>query len=383
MDISIIGAGYVGLVTGACFAELGNKIICVDNDEEKIRGLAKGAMPIYEPGLEELIKKNEKRISFTTSIEEGVNESKVIFIAVGTPAKESGEADLSYVEEVSRKIALAMREYRVIVEKSTVPVETGVSSEKAAEIMKELYKPLKAPLITTDIRSAEIIKHASNSFLATKISFINAIANICELSGADVEKVASGMGYDKRIGKGFLNAGIGYGGSCFPKDVSAFIRMAEKYGYDFELLKIVERINAGQRESLIRKIEKSLWVLKGKTLGILGLSFKPDTDDIRESPSIEIIKALQTEGARIKVYDPQAMTKAKEVLKDIQCCKDPYEVCENSEALVILTDWEEFEKLDLKRVKNLLKNPLIVDGRNIFDPQKVGKMGFKYIGVGR
>lgn len=427
MNISIIGAGYVGLVMGACFAKLKNKVISIDNDEKKIAGLRKGIMPIYEPGLEELVKENKKRISFTTNIEEGVEKSKVIFIAVGTPAKENGEADLSYVEEVSRKIALAMKEYKVIVEKSTVPVETGdwvertvkannihnvefdvvsnpeflregsaiedalhpdrivigVNSKKAAEIMKELYKPLKAPLIITDIRSAEIIKHASNSFLATKISFINAIANICELSGADVEKVALGMGYDKRIGKGFLNAGIGYGGSCFPKDVSAFVRIAEKYGYNFELLKTVERINAGQRANLIRKIEKALWVLKGKTLGVLGLSFKPNTDDIRESPAIEIIKTLQAEGAEIKVYDPQTMAKAKEVLEDVQYCKDAYEVCKNSEALIILTDWEEFKKLDLEKVKQLLKNPLIVDGRNVFDPQEVGKRGFRYIGVGR
>ncbi|MCK4648573.1 UDP-glucose/GDP-mannose dehydrogenase family protein [bacterium] len=429
MNITVIGSGYVGLVTGTCFADLGNKVVCADNDEEKIKLLKKGIIPIYEPGLEKLVKRNvkEKRLSFTTTIEKGIKKAKVIFIAVGTPPKKGGEADLSSVEAVSKKIARNIKSYKVIVEKSTVPVETGewvkhtikinnrkkvpfdvvsnpeflregsaihdfmnpdrivlgVESKRAEKIMTELYKPFKAPIIITDIKSAEIIKHASNAFLATKISFINAVANLCERTGADVLQVAEGMGYDKRIGRTFLNAGIGFGGFCFPKDLAAFRHIAQKLGYDFNLLKEVERINEAQKKLLLKKIKKSLWNLNHKTIGILGLSFKPDTDDLRYAPSLDIIKALQKEGARIKAFDPAAMEKAKKVLKKVQFCEDPYQVAKGSDCLVILTEWNEFKELDLKKIKKLLKTPVIIDGRNIYEPKEMRKLGFRYQGIGR
>ncbi len=429
MRVCVIGTGYVGLVTGICLADIGNSVICVDIDKEKIEGLKKGIIPIYEPGLEEMVGRNlrEKRISFYTEISEGVGNSEIIFIAVGTPSKKSGEADLSYVEAVARSVAKAMDGYRVIVEKSTVPVHTGewvrrtvklnnvhgvdfdvvsnpeflregsaisdfmhpdrivigVESEKAEKIMTELYQPLKAPIVVTDIKSAEIIKHASNSYLALKISYINSVANICERVGADVEKVAEGMGLDKRIGKSFLRAGIGYGGSCFPKDVSAFIKIAEEAGYDFEMLKSVESVNRTQREDLVKKIKQAMWVMNNKTIGILGLAFKPDTDDMREAPSIDIINELQQEGAKIKAYDPVAGHRAKEILKKIQYCKDPYSVAEGSDALVIITDWPEFKKLDLKKIKTLLNQPVIIDGRNMYDPEQIKKLGFVYKSIGR
>ena len=425
----MIGAGHVGLVSAACFAELGNEVVCVDVDREKIDKLKKGIVPFFEPGLEELVKKNaeEGRLSFTIHIEEGVKESTIIFIAVGTPPREDGEADLSYVEDVSKRIAEAMKEYKIVVEKSTVPVKTGewvkrtielnnihgvdfdvisnpeflregsaiddfmhpdrlvigVESQRAEKFMRELYKPLKTSLIVTDIKSAEIIKHASNSFLALKISYINAIANICERVGADVEKVAKGMGLDKRIGPSFLRAGLGYGGSCFPKDVAAFIKMAGESGYDFQLLKVTEEINRRQRENFLKKIKGSLWTLNNKTIGVLGLAFKPDTDDVREAPSLKIIEQLQAEGAKVKAFDPAAMETARAVLKDVQYCACPYEVAEGSDGLLILTEWEEFKNLDLQRIKSLLKNPLIIDGRNIYSPRELKKMGFTYLGVGR
>lgn len=428
MNIAIIGSGYVGLTSGTCFAELGNDVICVDIDEEKIEKLSKGEIPIYEPGLKELVERNikENRLSFTTDLKDAIKNAEIIFICVGTPPKDNGEADLSYVENVAREIAEHMESYKVIVEKSTVPVETGekvaetikqnnrhnvefdvvsnpeflregsaiedtfnpdrivigANSEKAVNIMKKLYAPIKVPLIITDIRSAEIIKHASNSFLATKISFINAIANICELTGADIEKVAEGMGYDKRIGRHFLNAGLGYGGFCFPKDAAAFIRIADKYGYDFKLMKAVQEINEKQKEFFIKKIEKELWNLKDKKIGVLGLAFKPNTDDIRFAPSIDIINYLQKEGAKIKAYDPEAMEKAKKLL-EIEYCKDPYEAAKDIDVLLILTEWNEFKELDLEKIKNLMKNNLIVDGRNIYNPEEMKKLGFNYISIGR
>lgn len=429
MKVCVIGTGYVGLVTGICLSELGNTVVCIDNDAKKIEKLKNNIMPIYEPGLEELVLKNkgEGRLSFSTSIAEGVKQSEIIFICVATPPKANGEADLSAVANVSREIAQHMDSYKIIVDKSTVPVETGskvaetikrynkhnidfdivsnpeflregsavydtmhpdrivvgTSSPRAAKIMQELYSPLNAHIIITDIKSAEIIKHASNSFLAMKISYINALANICERAGADVTKVAEGMGLDKRIGRAFLDAGIGYGGSCFPKDVSAFIKIAEKLNYDFKLLKLVEEINAQQRRQFIKKIEDALWVISDKTIGILGLSFKPNTDDIRSAPSIDIIDALQKEGAKIKVYDPQAMENAKGVLNGVTYCKDSYETADGSDALVILTEWDEFREIDLDKVRHLLTHPIIIDGRNMFDSKQMEARGFVYKSVGR
>ena len=429
MKICITGTGYVGLVTGACFADLGNEVICVDNDRKKIENLKKGRIPIYEPGLTEMVKRNtaEGRLSFSTSIASGVKRSEIIFIAVGTPPKDNGEADLTHVENVARQIAKAITGYRLIVEKSTVPVETGkwvehtlkvnvkgkvkfdvasnpeflregsaisdfmnpdrivigVSTKRAGGLLKELYRPLKAMIVVTDIKSAEIIKHASNSFLAAKISFINAVANICEKVGANVIEVAQGMGLDKRIGTSFLNAGIGFGGSCFPKDVSAFIRIAEKIGYDFDMLKTVNSINQCQRDMFVRKIEEALWIVSNKTIGVLGLAFKPDTDDIRSAPAIEIIQRLLDSGAKVKAFDPQAMSKTKEVLKKVKFCKDAYETARGADALVIMTEWNEFKEIDLNRLKKIMNEPLILDGRNIYDPQKLKEMGFRYVSIGR
>ena len=437
MNVAIIGSGYVGLVTGACLAEIGHYVICVDNDEEKIEVLKKGEIPIYEPQLKKLVKENmdKERLSFSTSIKEGVSRAKVIFIAVGTPPRANGEADLSSVEKVCSQIARNMKEYKLIVEKSTVPVQTGrwikrlfrvnnslsdfdiasnpeflregtavddflnpdrivigVETERAASILKELYSPIinresrgsdSVPLMITDLETAELIKHASNSFLTTKISFINAVADICEKTGADIEKVAEGMGYDPRIGVSFLKAGIGFGGFCFPKDLQAFIRIAEKLNYDFALLKEVEKINKNRPKILLDKIEKALGTVEGKTIGILGLAFKPNTDDIRLAPSIEIISLLQKKKAQIKVYDPVAMDKAKKILRNVEYGRDPYEVATGSNALVIVTEWEEFQGIDLERIRGLMVNPVIVDGRNIYEPERMKELGFIYKSIGR
>ncbi|MCM8760840.1 MAG: UDP-glucose/GDP-mannose dehydrogenase family protein [Candidatus Omnitrophica bacterium] len=430
MNISLIGSGYVGLVTGACFADLGNKVICVDNNAAKIKDLKANRMPIYEPGLSDLIKRNvkESRLSFTTNLKESVNRSDIIFIAVNTPPKENGEADLVYVEKVSKEIALSMRSYKLVVEKSTVPVNTGewvertiktfnkhnikfdvasnpeflregsaiedfmnpdrivigVSSSKARDILTKLYRPLKAPIIVTDIKSAEIIKHASNSFLAMKISFINAVSDICDRIGADVVEVAKGMGLDKRIGEKFLAAGIGFGGSCFPKDLTAFIKMAERAGYDFALLKEVAKINRDQKALVIKRIEERLWNLPDKVVGVLGLSFKPNTDDIRNAPAFDIISALVGQKVKVKVYDPVAMPKAKAVLKHgVKFCKDAYETARQSDCLVIATEWNEFKELDFKKIKRLMRQAVIIDGRNIYNPDDMKKLGFNYTGIGR
>ncbi len=425
----MIGTGYVGLVTGTCFADIGHSVICIDNDVDKIRMLQDGKIPIYEPGLEELVRKNvdKKLLSFSTSIAQGVEKSQVIFIAVGTPPKENGEPDLSSVEKVSQEIGSSMKDYRLIVEKSTVPVQTGkwirttiqrfsqtgvdfdvasnpeflregsaiydflhpdrivigVENERARDLLLEIYKPIDAVKIVTDIESAELIKHASNSFLAMKISFINAISIICELTGADIVKVADGIGLDRRIGRDFLNAGAGFGGFCFPKDLRAFIGIAQKLGYDFRLLKEVENININQQHHIVARLESMLWNIKEKIIGILGLAFKPNTDDMRYAPSITIIELLQKGGAKIKAYDPVAMEKARLVLRDVEFCRDPYQTIENADALVLLTEWEEFKHLDFERIKGLMRQPLILDGRNIFDPESLKKMGFIYRGVGR
>ena len=428
-NVCIIGSGHVGLVTGACLAELGNKVICVDNDVHKIEGLKEGKMPFYEPGLEELVhrNKNNGRLSFTTVIEEGVKASEIIFISVGTPQKPDGTADMTLIEAVTRKISQTIDSYKVVVEKSTVPVKTGewiskilklnsnrgvdfdvvsnpeflregsalndfmnpdrivigAASERAIKIITELYRPLNAPIIITDIETAELIKHASNCFLALKISFINAVATICEKTGGDVVKVAEGMGHDRRIGQAFLNAGVGYGGSCLPKDLAAFIKIAEDVGYDFQLLKAVRKINDFQQQQIIDKARSQLHSLTGRTIGILGISFKPHTDDIREAPAIHIVEKLQEAGAMVKVYDPQAMRKAREVLVDVEYCHNPYEVAAGCDALIIITEWDEFKNIDLKRVKLLLRQPIIIDGRNIYDPQEMRKLGFTYCGTGR
>ncbi|MFH1782426.1 MAG: UDP-glucose/GDP-mannose dehydrogenase family protein [Candidatus Omnitrophota bacterium] len=429
MNICIIGAGYVGLVTGACFAELGHKVICVDSNREKIDSLKKGKIPFYEKGLDSLVRNNmaSKNLIFSTSIEEGVKRSMIIFVCVGTPSHLSGEADLSYIKAVTKEVARCMTSYRLVVQKSTVPVETnrwvkksikanlrkkikfdvasnpeflkegsavndfmnpdrivlGVDSEKAKKLLLELYEDVKGEKVVTDIESAEIIKHASNSFLATKISFINSIADICEATSADVEKVAYGMGLDKRIGESFLNSGIGYGGSCFPKDIDAFIHIAGKLGYEFSILKAVKKVNEDQKKRFIAKIKKNVKDLRGKKIGVLGLSFKPETDDMRKAPSIDIIKFLRKEKALIKTYDPKAMDRARSIFNDIKFCKDMYEVASGVEALIIVTEWEAFEHMDLKRIKKLMKRALIIDGRNIFDPLNMKKLGIRYISMGR
>lgn len=429
MNVGIVGAGYVGLVTAACFANLGNNVICVDIDKEKIKSLKKGVTPIYEPGLEELVRDglHKGRLSFTTNISSAVKKSTIIFITVGTPPRDNGEADLSYVENVACKIAIEMPSYRLIVEKSTVPVHTGkkieatvrtnnkrrikfdvasnpeflregqaindfmhpdrivigVKSKKARDMLIKLYEALKTPIVITDIESAELIKHASNSFLATKISFMNSVSNICEKCGADVVDVAKGIGLDKRIGGEFLNAGVGFGGFCFPKDLEAFIRISQKLGCEFDILRAVKKVNEHQKILFVKKIEEALWILNNKVVTIFGLSFKPNTDDMRYAPSIDIINMLKNEGVKIKAFDPKAMKKARKILSGITFCKDAYTACANSDCLAVVTEWNEFKEIDLRRVKKLMRQPLIVDGRNIYNPDVVKKLGFKYIGMGR
>jgi UDPglucose 6-dehydrogenase len=429
MKVTIIGTGYVGLVTGTCFAEVGHHVICVDNDPKKVEVLQGGGMPIYEPGLEELVRQNvsQGRLRFTTSTQEGVEQSDVIFIAVPTPPLPNGSVDLSFIEKVAREIAQSMTSYKIVVDKSTVPVQTGdkvaetikryckakvevdvvsnpeflregfavedfmkpdrvvigVRSQRAVAAMKEIYGPFDAPIIVTDINSAELIKHAANSFLALKISYINAVAVICESSGANVIEVANGIGLDARIGRRFLDAGIGFGGSCFPKDLSAFIKISEQLGYDFRLLKEVQRVNAEQMDRFVKKIQDTLWVLKDKTLGMLGLAFKQNTDDVRMSPAIDLCHRLQREGARLRVHDPKAMEKAKTVLTDVVYCEDMNAVADGADAVVIATEWPEFRQLDLDRVRKALTHPILFDGRNLFDPQEMEAMGFIYKSVGR
>jgi UDPglucose 6-dehydrogenase len=429
LKLTIIGTGYVGLVTGTCFAEVGHHVVCVDNNAAKVKTLQAGGIPIYEPGLEELVKKNvaEGRLTFTNSTAEGVERSDVIFIAVPTPPLADGAVDLSFIERVAREIAAAMTSYKIVVDKSTVPVQTGdkvsetikryckarvdfdvvsnpeflregfavedlmkpdrivigVRSQRPVAAMKEVYAPFKAPIIVTDINSAELIKHASNSFLALKISYINAISVLCEAAGANVQEVANGMGMDERIGRRFLNASLGFGGSCFPKDLSAFIKIAEKVGYDFGLLKEVQKINASQMDRFVKKIMETLWVLKDKTIGVLGLAFKQNTDDVRMSPAIELCERLQKEGATLRVHDPKAMEKAKEVLRNVTYVDDMNEVAESCDALIIATEWDEFKKLDLERARKTMTHPIMFDGRNLFDPAEMERIGFIYKSIGR
>ncbi len=427
--ITVIGVGYVGLVTGTCFADLGNSVVCLDINEARIEGLNQGVMPIYEPGLAEMVERNVKagRLSFTTSYPEGLKEAEFAFIAVGTPEGVDGEADLRYVRMAAETVAKTMKQPLVIVNKSTVPVGTGdwvadiirenqpepipfsvVScpeflregaaisdflnphrvvlgslDQEAADKVAQLHLPLRAPIIVTDLRTAEMIKYASNAFLATKISFINEIANICEALGADVKEVAAGMGYDKRIGHMFLDAGVGYGGSCFPKDVKALAYMANVHGKHPQLLEAVMDINRSQRRQVMLKLRELLGELKGTTVGLLGLAFKPNTDDMREAPSITIANMLLAQGATVKGYDPVAMEAAKRVMPEVELTQNAYELAQDCDAIVVVTEWNEFKQLQLRRVNKLMKQPIVVDGRNIYDPNRMQELGFRYRGVGR
>lgn len=431
MKLTIIGSGYVGLTTGACFAEVGHQVLCVDNDPKKVETLLAGEIPIYEPGLESLVKKNvaARRLRFTTSTEEGVEHGEILFIAVPTPPQPDGSVDLSFIEKVAREIAVHLDAYRVIVDKSTVPVKTGErvantirryakpgvefdvvsnpeflregsavedlmkpdriviggNSDRALALMQKVYEPFVAPVLVTDINSAELIKHAANSFLALKISYINAISEICEMSGADVMKVAEGIGTDKRIGRAFLNAGLGYGGSCFPKDISAFIAISKQLGTPFTLLEEVERINEHQFERFLAGIREALWVLKEKRLAVWGLSFKPNTDDVRSSVAIRIVEALVADGAIVSAYDPKAMEKAQQlpVAAQITFANSALEAARGAEALIIATEWQEFASVDLADLREVMHTPLIFDGRNLIDPVAAADFGFQYRGIGR
>ena len=451
VSICVIGSGYVGLVAAVCFAEIGHKVICVDNNEAKINLLRQGGVPIYELHLSELLGKHLNRsVEFTTDLAAAVEQSEAIFIAVGTPQGHTGSADLSYVEAVVSEIARAVNNYKVLIEKSTVPVYTnewisrvmhrhgvdpqhfdvvsnpeflregtaiidflhpdrivvGANNDRAADVLRRIYEPLTsgsyfaqpgalpgalnaenpAKLLVTSAQSAEIIKHASNAFLALKISFINAVANLAESVDADIEDIAAGMGLDSRIGPKFLRAGLGYGGSCFPKDVAAFHWVAQQQGVDFQILEEVRKINATQQEVFFNKVRSALWTLRGKKLAALGLSFKGDTDDIRDSPAIDIIKKLIGAGASVTAYDPAAIERAKSVLppsEEMRYAASPYEAAEGADALLILTDWKEFGALDLQRLNQALRFPIVVDGRNLYKPSVMLEQGFTYVSVGR
>jgi len=431
MDLSIIGSGYVGLVTGACFADVGHHVICVDNDADKIKQLKAGEIPIYEPGLEEIIHRNvsSRRLRFTGNIEEAVESSQIIFIAVPTPPLPDGDVDLSFVEKVAREIAGVLSDYRVIVDKSTVPVKTGekvaesikrynrhgaefdvvsnpeflregcavtdlmhpdrivigAQSEHAIDLMKKVYEPFMAPILVTDINSAELIKHCANSFLALKISYINAVSAICEASGADVEKVADGIGMDHRIGRDFLKAGIGYGGSCFPKDIAAFIAISEQLGTPFNLLREVQRINEGQKARFLKTMRETLWVLRDKRIAVWGLTFKPDTDDVRSSVAIELVEQLLREGAHVVAYDPKGMHKARDIkaIADAEFASSALDAISDAEALIIATDWHEFANVDLEVLKGKMRTPIVFDGRNLLDPETMQEFGFHYYSIGR
>jgi UDPglucose 6-dehydrogenase len=428
-NIAVIGVGYVGLVTGVCLADLGNRVACVDINEEKIDKLNQGGMPIYEPGLEDLVERNVRagRLSFTTSYGEGLRDAEFVFIAVGTPEGVDGEADLRYVRMAARSIAEEMDRPTVIVNKATVPVGTGdwvadiirqygdgvidfavVSnpeflregsaiadflapdrvvlgslSRGAAEKVAQLYLPLRTTIMITDLRTAEMIKYASNAFLATRISFINEMANICEALGADVKEVATGMGYDARIGHGYLDPGVGYGGSCFPKDVKALTYMAEIKGRHPQLLRAVMDINDDQRRQVVRKLDQALGGLRDKTVGLLGLAFKPNTDDMREAPAVYISRMLMSAGARVRGFDPVAGVVAKRVLPKVELADNAYDLAQGCDALVVVTEWNEFKNLDLARVRDLMAGNVLIDGRNIYDPEQMKDLGFYYRGIGR
>ena len=430
MNICVVGTGYVGLVTGAVFADLGNDVICVDNVREKIEGLKQGRMPIYEPGLEEMVARNvaDGRLTFTTSLADAVKRSELIFIAVGTPAKTNGETDLSAVEDVARGIARAMDSYKVIVNKSTVPVGTGdlvreiiaknqptpvsfdvvsnpeflregsaiedtlrpdrivigAPTQQVAMTLLELYAQLGRPMIITDVPSAEMIKYASNAFLAAKISFVNAIANVCELAGADVTQVIKGLGLDPRIGPAFLQAGLGFGGACLPKDVESLIQTAATLGYDFKLLKSVTEINRERAQHFVETMRKALGPLDDKVIAVLGLAFKPNTDDMREAKSVEVVALLHEAGAKIKAYDPVATENARRLLpRGVTYCASPYEAAEKADALALVTEWNEFKFLNLERLRSLMRRPVIFDGRNFYEPDRMRRLGFEYYSVGR
>ena len=428
-NIAVIGTGYVGLVTGTCFADLGNKVTCIDIDERKIETLREGGVPIYEPGLEEVIRRNVAagRLGFTTSYAEGLADAEFVFIAVGTPSGVDGEADLQYVRMAAETIGETMDHALIIINKSTVPVGTGdwvadiirrrqpepvpfavvscpeflregsaladfINPDRvvlgsldrdAAEKVAQLHLPLRAPIMLTDLRTAEMIKYASNAFLATRISFINEIANICEKLGADVKEVAAGMGYDKRIGRAFLDAGVGYGGSCFPKDVKALEYMGLVHGAHPALLRAVMDINRDQRRQVVHKLRELLGSLDGKRIGLLGLAFKPNTDDMRDAPSLEVAHILVREGAEVRGYDPVAMTVAERAMPEIVMCKTPYALAEDCDALVLMTEWNEFKHLDLARIRSLMRTPVVLDGRNVYEPQAMWEAGFLYRGIGR
>jgi UDPglucose 6-dehydrogenase len=431
LDIAVIGTGYVGLVTGAGLADFGNDVVCVDIDERKIAALREGTIPIYEPGLDTLVSKNvgEGRLRFTTNLAEAIKAARAIFIAVGTPPKPDGSADLRFVEDVARTIAQHMNGPKLIITKSTVPIGTGrmiekiveesgtkhhasvisnpeflregsaiedfmrpdrvvlgASDEESVTLMKEIYAPLHSleiPFVVTNVESSELIKYAANGFLATKITFINEIAQVCERVGANVHDVAIGMGLDSRIGPKFLQAGPGFGGSCFPKDTSAMADIARRYGYEFQIMESVLRVNADIKQRMVAKIESALGTVSGKTIAMLGLAFKPETDDMRDSPTIPIINGLQNRGAKVRAYDPQAMGNCKSIFVDVKYCEDAYETAAGADALVIATEWNEFRALNLDKIKKALKQPVVVDLRNVYDAKRMRAQGFDYYSVGR
>lgn len=432
MHIAVIGTGYVGLVTGACFAEFGVDVTCVDVDTSKIEKLNNGAIPIYEPGLDQIVEKNVKagRLHFTTDIKSAVQGARVVFLAVGTPPKEDGSPDMSYYQQAAKDVADAMNGYKVLVTKSTVPIGTGKwlrefvtaniktetnfgvasnpeflregaaiddfmrpdrvvigsNEDEAIEVMKELYRPLyliETPIVITSLEAAELIKYAANAFLATKITFINEVANLCDAIGCDVHDVARGMGMDNRIGRKFLHPGPGYGGSCFPKDTRALTTVADQFGVETLIVDAVIEANERQRDAMIPKIEGLVGDLKGKKIGVLGLSFKPETDDMRESPAIDIVHTMIARGATVRAFDPVAMDEAKHFLNGIEYASDEYDAIDGADALVIITEWNQFRALDMEKVKRLLKAPKIADLRNIYEPADMRELGFDYVGVGR